>query len=396
MSQDRFEDRVIISGIGQSEIGRRLYRDPLDLTAEACLAAIADAGVSPAEIDGLTTYPGSGSVGPGFNGASLRDIHDALGIHPKWSAGGAESPGQLGAVVDAMLAVAAGLARHVLVWRSLWEGSAQGSGGRRGYGAGLKRVEGQMALQLPYGVSAATLAALQINARMDRYGLTREQMGAVPVASRRNAALNPNAVYRDPYTLDDYLEARMIATPLCMLDCDVPCDGAIAFVISEVGHASSLEHPAVAPEAIGCAHDDRFMWEYGEDITRISSRWSTAEALKRTDLRPADVDVAELYDGFSVFTHCWLEDFGFCDVGEAGAFVEGGERIALDGELPLNTYGGQLSGGRLHGFGFLHEACLQLRHEAGDRQVDGEPEVAAVGVGAANSGTTAMLLTRRR
>jgi acetyl-CoA acetyltransferase len=149
----------------------------------------------------------------------------------------------------------------------------------------------------------------------------------------------------------------------------------------------------VQVEAVGCAHNDRFVWEYGDDITRISSRWSTEAMWARTDLRPTDVDLAELYDGFSIFSHCWLEDFGFCDVGEAGAYVEGGQRIARDGELPVNTDGGQLSGGRLHGYGFLHEACLQLRGEAGDRQVVDRPQVAAVGVGASNSGTTALLLT---
>ena len=389
----RFEAAVTISGIGQSDIGRRLGRDPLVLTVDACLAAIADAGLSIDEIDGLTTYPGSMQAGPGFSGASVREVHDALGIHPNWSAGGAESPGQLGAVVDAMLAVAGGLADHVLCWRSIWEGTAQGKGGRRGYGAGSRLVDGIMSWQLPFGATAASLAALQINARMHRYGLTREQLGAVPVAARRHAALNPKAIYREALSLDDYLDARMISTPLCLFDCDVPCDGATAFVVSRIEHRVNLDHAPVEVEAVSCAHHDRFGWEYGDDITRISSRWAT-DLWDRTALTPADVDVAELYDGFSIFTHCWLEDLGFCDIGEAGAFVEGGARFALDGELPLNTNGGQLSAGRLHGFGFLHEACVQLRGEGGDRQVPSDPEVAAVGVGAANSGTTAMLLRR--
>jgi acetyl-CoA acetyltransferase len=114
---------------------------------------------------------------------------------------------------------------------------------------------------------------------------------------------------------------------------------------------------------------------------------------ERTDLTPADVDVAELYDGFSILTMVWLEELGFCGKGESGSFVEGGSRIALDGEIPLNTSGGQLSAGRLHGFGFLHEACLQLRGDGGDRQVPGGPEVAVV----ANGGgpiAGSMLLTR--
>jgi acetyl-CoA acetyltransferase len=262
-----------------------------------------------------------------------------------------------------------------------------------GYGAGQASVRGLPAWQLPFGVTAPSLAGILINARMTRYGLTREQLGAVPVNNRANAGLNPLAVYREPITLDDYLDGRMVSWPLSLYDCDVPCDGATAVVVSRREHAAALDHRAVQVEAVGCAHNDRFVWEYGDDITRISSRWSTEAMWARTDLRPTDVDLAELYDGFSIFSHCWLEDFGFCDVGEAGAYVEGGQRIARDGELPVNTDGGQLSGGRLHGYGFLHEACLQLRGEAGDRQVVDRPQVAAVGVGASNSGTTALLLT---
>lgn len=384
-------DRVIISGIGQSAIGRRLGRDGLDLTVEACEAAVADAGLRLADIDGLTTYPGSSQPGLGFSGASLRDIHDALGIRPNWVAGGVESPGQLGAVVDAMMAVATGLASHVLCWRSIWEGTAQGAGRRKGYGAGGGRPAGLLAWQLPFGATAANLAGLQIQARMQRFGLTREQLASIAITQRTHAARNPNAIYSDPLNLSSYLNARMVSDPLCMFDCDIACDGATAFVVSRAEHAAALDHPAVVVEALDCAHHDRFTWEAGQDITRISSRSSTI--WERTDFTVADVDVASLYDGFSVFVLCWLEDFGFCKVGESGEWVADPIRISLDGELPLNTSGGQLSGGRLHGFGHLHEACLQVRGEADGRQVDGA-SLAAVGVGAANSGTTAMLLRR--
>jgi acetyl-CoA acetyltransferase len=386
-------DKVIISGIGQSDIGRRLGRDALELTADACVAAVEDAGLTLADIDGLTTYPGASQAGPGFSGASLRDMHDALGIKPNWVAGGVESPGQLGAVVDAMLAVAGGMADHVLCWRSIWEGTAQGAGRRQGYGARGGRPTGMMAWQLPFGATAANLAAMQVRARMIRYGLTREQLASIAIVERANARLNPSAIYSDPLDLESYLSARMVSDPLCMYDCDIACDGATAFVISRVEHAAALDHPSVTVEALDCAHHDRFMWEGGEDITRISSRWSTI--WERTDYTVADVDYASLYDGFSVFVLCWLEDFGFCKVGESGEFIADQARISLGGDLPINTAGGQLSGGRLHGFGHLHEACLQVRGEAGDRQVD-DVALAAVGVGAANSGTTAMLLRSAR
>ncbi|MGX9792967.1 thiolase family protein [Mycobacterium sp. MMS18-G62] len=386
-------DKVIISGIGQSDIGRRLRRDALELTAEACVAAVEDAGLTLADIDGLTTYPGASQAGPGFSGASLRDIHDALGIKPNWVAGGVESPGQLGAVVDAMLAVAGGMADHVLCWRSIWEGTAQGAGRRQGYGARGGRPTGMMSWQLPFGATAANLAAMQVRARMIRYGLTREQLASIAIVERANARLNPSAIYSDPLDLESYLSARMVSDPLCMYDCDIACDGATAFVISRAEHAAALGHPAVTVEALDCAHHDRFTWEGGEDIARISSRWSTI--WERTDYTVADVDYASLYDGFSVFVLCWLEDFGFCKVGESGEFIADPACISLGGDLPINTAGGQLSGGRLHGFGHLHEACLQVRGEAGDRQVD-DVALAAVGVGAANSGTTAMLLRPAR
>jgi acetyl-CoA acetyltransferase len=382
-------DKVIISGIGQSDIGRRLGRDALELTADACVAAVEDVGLTLADIDGLTTYPGASQAGPGFSGASLRDIHDALGIKPNWVAGGVESPGQLGAVVDAMLAVAGGMADHVLCWRSIWEGTAQGAGRRQGYGARGGRPGGILAWQLPFGATAANLAAMQVRARMIRYGLTREQLASIAIVERANARLNPSAIYSDPLDLESYLSARMVSDPLCMYDCDIACDGATAFVISRAEHAAAMDHPPVTVEALDCAHHDRFTWEGGEDITRISSRWSTI--WERTDYTVADVDYASLYDGFSVFVLCWLEDFGFCKVGESGEYIADPARISLGGDLPINTAGGQLSGGRLHGFGHLHEACLQVRGEAGDRQVD-DVVLAAVGVGAANSGTTAMLL----
>jgi acetyl-CoA acetyltransferase len=386
-------DRVIISGIGQSEIGRRLGRDPLQLTADACIAAVKDAGLTLADIDGLTTYPGASQAGKGFSGAGLREIHDALGIKLNWAAGGVEYPGQLGAVVDAMLAVAGGLANHVLCWRSIWEGTAQGTGRRQGYSVPSgSRPSGQLGWQLPYGVAAANLAGLQIRSRMARFGLTREQLGQIAIVQRSHAALNPKAIYTEPLDLSTYLDSRMVSDPLCMYDCDIACDAATAFVISRAEHAASMDHPAVTVEALDCAHHDRFLWEGGEDITRISSRWSTI--WERTDFAFTDVDYASLYDGFSVFVLCWLEDFGFCEVGDSGEFVANARRISLGGDLPINTAGGQLSGGRLHGFGHLHEACLQIRGEAGPRQVD-QAALAAVGVGAANSGTTAMLVRRR-
>jgi acetyl-CoA acetyltransferase len=418
--EEPLERRAIISGIGQSDIGRRLGRSELDLTVEAALAAIADAGLTRDDIDGLSTYPGMGTGTAGFAGPTSPEVQDALGLSLNWHDGGGEGAAQMRSVMSAALAVAAGLARHVLVYRTVTEGSAQGTGGRRGIGGpgsgggggggggggsggsagggGMPRMGGFMQWSLPYGaVSAANWLAMVAQRRMYEFGLTREQLGVIPINNRGNAALNPKAIYSDPMTMDDYLAARMITTPLCLFDCDAPCDGATAVIVSHRDVAGDLPHPAVHINALGTALRGRPSWDQFDDMTTMAARDAAASLWERTELTPADVDTAQLYDGFSILTVVWLEALGFCGRGESGPFLEGGANIARDGLLPLNTNGGQLSGGRLHGFGFIHEACLQLRGEAGERQIvrPGRrvPEVAAV----ANGGgpiAGAMLLTR--
>ncbi len=193
-------------------------------------------------------------------------------------------------------------------------------------------------------------------------------------------------------SLDDYLAARMISTPFGLFDCDVPVDGSTALIVSRADHAADVDHPVARVEAVGTALRGRPSWDQYDDLTTMAARDAGAHLWTRTDLTPADVDLVELYDGFSFLAMVWLEALGFCGRGESGPFVEGGTRIALDGELPLNTHGGQLSAGRLHGFGFIHEACLQLRGGAGERQV-ADAEVAAVGNGGGPI-AGALLLTR--
>jgi len=215
---------------------------------------------------------------------------------------------------------------------------------------------------------------------MERYGTTKEQLGWVALHGRRNAGLNPRAVYRDPMTMADYLGARLVSTPFGLLDCDVPIDGSIAVVVSSAEYAGDCPHRAVAVEAIG-GSDGAGGWFHREDYPKMAMSDAATQMWSRTDLKPADLDVAELYDGFTFLTIAWLEALGICGDGEAGPYVEGGVRIARDGELPLNTYGGQLSAGRMHGYWALHEGCLQLRGEAGERQVSHRPEVGVVSVG---------------
>ena len=399
-----FERRSIISGIGQSAVGRRLGRSGLDLTIDAALEAIADAGLTTADIDGIATYPGAGGgAGPGFSGPGTPEVQDALRLEVGWHTGGIEGAAQLAAVVNAVMAVGAGLARHVLVYRTVTESTEQGSGGRQGIGigggvggggGGVPRMGGTMQWSIPFrAYSAANWLAMNAHRHFHEYGTTPEQMAMIAVNARRNAVLNPKAVYRDPMTLEDYFASRLVTSPFRLYDCDAPVDGSTALIVSAAGHATAVDHPVARVEAVGTALRGRPSWDQFDDMTTMAARDAGAQLWTRTDLTPADVDVAELYDGFSFLAMTWLEALGFCGKGESGPFIEGGGRIALDGELPLNTNGGQLSAGRLHGFGFLHEACLQLRGEAGDRQVGGGVEVAAV----ANGGgpiAGALLLTR--
>lgn len=375
------EQRAIISGIGISPIGRRTGRDGLDLTVAAATEAIADAGLTPQSIDGVAT----------MGDTPLGEVSAALGIEPDFTGGGFDTGGLLSPLMSACLAVGEGRARHVLVYRTVLMigGSVLPPAGKpappaaRGP-AGDPGPMGDIAPLLAYhAYSAANWLGMHCHRHMHLYGTTKEQLGWLAINSRQNAARNPLAVYREPITMADYLEARIVSTPFGLYDCDVPVDGSIAFVVSAAEHADSCPHPPIRVQAMGGAAGAGG-WISRPDYPKMASVDAAAQLWSRTDLRPSDVDIAELYDGFTFLTFAWLEALGFCGDGEAGPFVEGGSRIALDGELPLNTYGGQLSAGRMHGYWVLHEACAQLRGTAGDRQVvrrGGFPEVAVVAAG---------------
>ncbi len=389
---DRLEDRVVISGVGQSAIGREVPRSGFQLTLDAVLAAVADAGLTLADIDGLAMFPGGGKTNlPGYANGNLYEVQDALGVTTTWRQGQVE--GMSLPFYGPALAVAAGQARHAVIWRTVKEGSAaRRAGGRPAYGSVHPEAEGPLAWLLPIGaLSPVCQVAPYATRYMHEFGVTREQLAWIPVTQRAHAALNPDAVYRDPLSVEDYLASRMISSPICLFDCDVPVDGSTALVVSAVETATDLRAP-VRVEAMAGVIDGRPSWEQWQDMGKVGH--ATAAAMwGRTDLGPRDVDVAQLYDGFTIEAVWWLEAMGFCGIGEAGAFVEGGERIALGGELPVNTWGGQLSGGRLHaGFGHTAEAVRQLRGEAGARQVAGAEVAAVTNVGGIEAG--AALLTR--
>jgi acetyl-CoA acetyltransferase/uncharacterized OB-fold protein len=391
----RYEHASVISGIGSSPIGRRLMADPLSLTVQACRAAVEDAGLELSDIDGLATYPGGG-VGGGFSEGGLTAVEEALRLQPVWYTGGAELPGPGGSVIAAMLAISAGLCRHVLCFRTVWEATYAEllRSGRWRAPAG-NRAGGPMTYTAPAGsLSAANTLALGASHYMHRFGATRETFGWIALNARANAALHPEAIYRTPLTMDDYLSARMVSSPFGLYDCDVPCDGAIAVVVSAAETARDLRHHPIRFEAAGTQLVERVSWDQSTLAHEPQVLGPAAHLWTRTDLRPSDVDLAELYDGFTFNCLSWLEALGFCGIGEAPEFLQGGKRIALDGELPLNTHGGQLSHGRTHGFGLLQEAVVQLRHDAGERQVAGA-EVAVVSSGGLTP-SSALLLVRDR
>ena len=302
------ESTAVLSGIGVSQVGRRLFRDPIELASDACAEAIADAGLEPADIDGLATYPGESGSTPGISGVGIDSIRSTFGLRTRWHAGGAELPGQLGAVVNAVLAVAAGFCEHVLCFRSVWESTAQVEAGSRSALVALsKRPE--LERSRPYGVGYATFGGLAMKRYMHESGATREQLAQLAVVSRRHAAGNRSAVYQDPLTADDYLAARMISDPLCLYDCDVPVDGAVGIVVSRSTHTVMDRDRAIGIEAIGTAPG----FEPSAEMM-----WS------RTDLKPSDVDVAEVYDGFTIYAVRWLEALGLTPRFETGQFMRVG------------------------------------------------------------------------
>jgi acetyl-CoA acetyltransferase len=388
MTRGPFDGKAVLTGAGKSQVGRRLGRTGLDLTLEAVLRAVSDAGLSVDDVDGIASYPGPGVPDAGFSGATVQEVRNALGLRSRWYMSAMETAGQIGPAIEACMAVSLGLANHVVVYRSVWESTAaqQAGGGRASVLFGGGELPPHLEWMAPFGaLSAANWLAMPAQRYMHDFGLTREHLGQIAINARTNAGLNPDAVYREPMTMDDYLGARMISEPLCLYDCDVPCDGATAVIVSRRDATNDLPRHPLTVESVGPGMYERATWDQRADITTMAAHDSAATLWQHTTLTPSDVDMAQLYDGFSFLTVMWLEAMGFCDHGKVGEFLGDasgdGSPISLDGSLPINTSGGQLSGGRLHGMGFLHEACVQMWGEGGDRQAPKTPEVVAVGVG---------------
>ncbi len=362
-----------ITGLGMSEVGVRLTRSPLGLTLDAVREAVADAGLTLDQIDGVATYPGKMPAYLGFSPIGSDDVIEAFGLTTRWHIGAMETTAQLGAIAEAAAAVKAGLARHVICFRTVYEAAAMARPDEFPPMERRKDVTGNSQWVSPFGAfSAANWTAQFAMRHMKRYGLTREQLAQVALNDHANAALNPRAIVKTPLTMDTYMAARMISTPFCLYDCDRFTDCSTVVIVSAGDALDEVKTPPIRIAATA-GSVERYSWDQAE----WASAYPTGRDLwKNTDYTVKDVDTVQLYDGFAFQSLTWLEGLGFCEIGEGGRFIEGGSRIARDGELPMNTGGGQLGWGRLHGFGFAYEAVVQLRGEGGARQIGGDPRVA--------------------
>lgn len=389
------QNDVVISGVGLSAVGKRLERSALGLTVDAIKEALASAGLTRDDIDGVSCYPGARPDMPFFGPVAATQVIDALRLNVNWHSSGLEGGAQFSAIINGYAAIKAGLCKHVLCFRTVKEGSGGATWKEHARSTQERqRVWGEYQWQLPFdAISAMHWIAPYAAKHFDLYGTKREHLGAIAVNGRRNALLNPKRMYDKPLTLDDYMAMPFLTSPFCLLDCDAPTDASTVIILSSAEGAADLDSQPIFIESVGCALNSRPSWDQAE-IPRMCMFDAGEMMWRRTDYKPKDVDIAELYDGFSFLTLNWLEALGFCGVGESGPFVEGGTRIALDGELPLNTNGGQLSAGRTHGFGFVHEAVTQLRGQAGARQVAKPPKLAVAAAGGGPMAGCLLLGTR--
>ncbi len=382
-----------ITGIGMSQIGRKTMRPAMEHLADAAVEALADAGLHRDDIDGIATYPGKSAGSPGVSPLGVGEVRNALGLNTRWHSAIPEGPAQMAPLMVAAMAVTTGQARHVLCFRALTESSSQTAEKRASVPSGTSdRISGWPSWLLPVNaISASNWMALAATRYFHEFGMTREHLGMVAVSQRQNALHNPRALYRVPLTHEDYMSARMITTPLGLFDCDTPIDGACVVIVSALDAAADRRKPPIHIEAFGAAMNYAETWDQQPDMTRMAAHDAAADMWNRTDIKPSDVDVSSLYDGFSIQVPLWLEAFGFCGRGEAKDFIADGN-IRIGGRYPVNTGGGQLSAGRLHGFGLLHEACVQLWGEGEGRQV-AQARVAVCGMGGGPL-AGAMLLAR--
>ncbi len=371
--------KTAIVGAAESDLGEvGPGFTPLDLIGQATDRVLADAGLEKKDIDGLfsaSAYYSMATVSAG----------EYLGIRPRYSdatnMGGSSFVSHL---LHAAVALEAGLCEVALV---TYASTQRSGGGFRGLS------EPPNPYETPYGPRyPVSMYALAASRHMHEYSTTREQLAEVAVAAREWAKLNPKAFKRDDLTVEDILASRMVSSPLSILDCCLVTDGGGALLVASAERAKDLRKPPVYLLGAGEAHWHRNISQM-PDLTVTAATDSGRRAYEMAGVGPEDVDVAMLYDAFTINPILFLEDLGFCEKGEGGAFVEGG-RIAPKGELAVNTNGGGLSYNHpgMYGLLLLIEAVRQLRGECGERQVEGATVALAHGNGGVfSSQVTAVL-----
>jgi acetyl-CoA acetyltransferase len=377
-------DRAAIVGIGHTEYSKRSGRSELQLAAEASRAAILDAGLHPCDVDGLVTFT--------MDTTDELLLMRCLGIPEVryWSRTPHGGAGSHSTVQHAAMAVATGAARHVLVYRAFNERS-----GRRFGQPNAPTTPPGWNWYLPFGLDTpAKIYALWFQRYMHRYGVTNEDFGRYSVVARRHAATNPHAWYFGrPITLADHQLSRWIVEPvLRLLDCCQESDGGVALVVTTSERARDLAQPpariaAIADAQLGGGHVMFNYYQPGDDVFP-EVPFLARQLFGQSGLSPADVDVALLYENFSPIVFLQLEGLGFCGPGEARDFIAGGE-IDLDGSLPVNTNGGLLGEGYIHGMNNIVEGVRQIRGTA-PNQIPGAEHVLVAG------GRSGMVLGRGR
>ncbi|MCD0453633.1 acetyl-CoA acetyltransferase [Actinocorallia sp. API 0066] len=355
----------------------------LTLAMEAILTALDDAGLSLDDVDGLATHRVGDSTPPWVVAPALG--LDGVSWYLDQFGGGSVSHSVVG---QAAMAVASGVAGTVVVYRAI---NARSEFRMGGTGRGAAPVFDAQ-YQAPYGYFAPPQQfAMYARAHMNAYGTTHEQLGAIAVRQRAYAVKNARALKRDPITLDDYLASRWIAEPFRLLDCCLETDGACALVITSAERARDLAQPPVLISGAAWGGGDSFFSGVPTDFTVTEAARMAPRLYAMAGVGPEDIDVAELYDCFTYSVLVQLEDYGFCPKGEGGPFVESGEGP------PVNTHGGFLSEGYVHGVNHVAEAVAQLRGTAGDRQVAGaRVALSTAQPGYVLAGTSALILRGER
>ncbi len=375
-----------IAGIGATEFSKESGRSELQLAAEAVREALADAGLSPSDVDGLVTF----TMDSNSEIAVARELGiPSLSFFSRVGYGGGAA---CATVQQAAMAVTTGVAEVVVCYRAFNERSGSRFGRVQAAAAAQPTSSGvDNGWHYPMGIATpAATVAMFARRYMHEFGATSEDFGRVTVADRTHAATNPKAwFYGRPITLADHQASRWIAEPLRLLDCCQESDGGVALVVTSVPRARDLRHkPAVVAGAAQGSGTDQFSMNsyYRDDIAGLPEMGLVADQLwRQSGLTPADMSLAVLYDHFTPFVLVQLEELGFCARGEAKEFIAD-EALHLDGRLPLNPHGGQLGEAYIHGMNGIAEAVRQLRGTAANQVANATNVVVTAGTGVPTSG----------